>query len=121
MVYLIKTAHGIPYSPSLETLQFPHTSLKVLIDIKPKVLKATDKRTNHLIKSEEKAMDKGIIPKTIYSFVHSLGFVVKYHCSVCYINFCQITILTQTHRSELVQYVSTQDRIYGFMPIGIVD
>lgn len=73
------------------------------------MLKTTDERTNYLIKFGDKAMDQRSIPKTIYSFVHSLG-LVKYHCNACYIHFCQITILTQTHRSELVQCVSTQDR-----------
>lgn len=32
--------------------------------------------------------------------------------------FCQITTLTQTHRSELVRSASPQDRIYGPMPMG---
>lgn len=33
---------------------------------------------------------------------------------------CQITTLPQTHRNELVRSTSPQDRIYGFMPMGIV-
>lgn len=63
-------------------------------------------------------MDKRI-PKSVQGFVLSFGLVVKHHYSGCCVKFCQITTLTQTHRSELVQCVSTQDRIYGFMPIGI--
>lgn len=41
----------------------------------------------------------------------------SYLTALC-IAFCQITTLTQTHRSELVRSTSPQDRIYGFMPTG---